>query len=160
MHTALEREIFRAGQRHSRSCDTLYRGVVSKVGKQYRSFYRARAFEIVHEVLRFFKRNTYGGEHDSKFSVAALNLSLPCNLRGKLGVRQTAHREYGQLLSAHERVQPVDCGYARLNKFVGIVACGGIYRLAVNIHHFIGNNGSTSVAGVTHTVEHPPQHIP
>ena len=46
-----------------------------------------------------------------------------------------------------------------MNKLVGVVACGRVDRLAVDVHDFIGNYGRAAVAGISHTVEHSAQHI-
>ena len=74
-------------------------------------------------------------------------------------MRQTAHRKHGQFLTANERVQPVDCGNTRLDKLVGIIACGGVDRLAVDIHFLFGDNGRAVIARIAHTVEYASQHV-
>ncbi len=62
-------------------------------------------------------------------------------------------------MSANERIKPVDSGYSRLNKLVGIVACGRIYGLSVYVQEFVGDNGRAAVTGVTHAVEYPAEHF-
>ena len=70
MHAAVEREIFRSGQRHARRRDTLDRGVVGKVREQHRAVNSAGALEFVDEELRFFKRDANGREHNGKVALA------------------------------------------------------------------------------------------
>ena len=111
------------------------------------------------KILRFLERYAYRGEHDRKLAVGSAHLGLPCYLRGELGMGQTAHGKHGKLLSSYECVEPVYRGNSRLDKFVGVVACGGIYRLAVDIENFIGYDGRAAVAGVAHAVEHSAEHI-
>ena len=91
MHSARERKILRAGERHTRGCDTLDRGVVRKVRKKNRSFDCSRLLEIVYKILRLFESYAYGGEYDGEFTVGTPYFRLSCNLRGELRVRQTAH---------------------------------------------------------------------
>ena len=74
-------------------------------------------------------------------------------------MRKSAHREYGKFLSSYKGIQSVDRGDTRLNKFVGIIARGGVDRLAVDIHCLFGNDGLAAVAGIPHAVEHASQHV-
>ena len=159
MHTAGECEIFRASERDTGCGYTLYGGVVCKVGKEHRPFNRAGAFEIVHEILRFFKGYAYCGENYREIGIRTAHLCLSCNLCGELGVGQAAHREHGELLPSYKRIESVYCGYASLNEFVGIVARGGVDGFAVNIQLLFGNNRVAAVAGVAHAVEYSAQHI-
>ena len=67
MHTALECEIFRTGERHTRRSDTFHGGIVRKVREQHRSFDRARLFEVVYEILRFLVSYTDRGKNNREF---------------------------------------------------------------------------------------------
>lgn len=160
VHSQIEGEILRTGERHAGGGDAFDGGVVGEIGKEHRPLDRARTAEIVHEILRFLEGDTDGGKHDGKFAVSAPHLCLAGDLCREFGVRQAAHREHGQLLSAHEGIQSVDGGDARLNKFVGIIARGGIDGLAVDIHLLFGYDRRPAVAGISHSVKHPPEHIP
>ena len=62
-------------------------------------------------------------------------------------------------MPSYERVKSVYCGNTRLNELVGVIARGGVDRLAVDIQFFIGDNGRAAVAGVAHTVEDSAEHI-
>ena len=99
------------------------------------------AAEFLNEELRFLKRNTDGGEDDSEVRrVVAQNLRLTRDLRGKLRVGKTGAGEDRQLLAADKRVQAVDRGNAGLDKFVRVIACGGVHRKTVDVLHLGGQN--------------------
>ena len=70
VHAAVEREIFRSGQRHARRCDTLDRGVVGKVGEEHRAVDGTGALELVDKEFRFFKRDADGRKHNGKVALA------------------------------------------------------------------------------------------
>ena len=144
---------------HSNARYSAHGGIVSEIGEQHRPFDGARLFEIVHEILRFLEGDADRRKHDGKFGIPAFDLRLPRDLRGEFGVRQTAHRKHGQFLPSYQRIESVDGRDARLDKFIGIVARGGIDRLSVDVHLLFGNDGRAAVAGIAHAVEHPPEHI-
>ena len=74
-------------------------------------------------------------------------------------MRHTGAGENRQFLSADKRIQPVDCGNSRLNKFGGIVSRGGIYRRAVYIKRFFGDYFGTAVNNLAHTGKNTSEHI-
>ena len=76
-----------------------------------------------------------------------------------MGVRQTACAEHGQFLSADKGVKSVYCRNTRLNKFVGVIARVGVYRLTVDVHTHVGNDGCAAVDRFAHTVEYAPEHV-
>ena len=127
-------QIFGGSQRHTRCCDTLNRRVVGKVRENDGAVDGACAAEFLNEELRFLKRNTDGGEDDGKVgSVVAQNLCLTRDLRGKLCMGKTGAGEDRQLLAADKGVQTVDRGNAGLDKFVRVIARGGVHRQTVNV---------------------------
>ena len=159
MHAEIICQILRGGYCHARRGDTLYGGVVCKVNERYRAVYCAGGTEIVYEEVRFLKRYADSRENNSEAFVRAQHLRLARNLRGKLRVRQAAAGEYGQLLAPDEGVQSVYRAYARLNKFGGIVARGGVYGRAVYVHALLGDERLAVVLGAAHAVKNPAQHI-
>ena len=104
MHAEIVREIFRRGKRHFRRGDAFDRGIVRKVGKKHRAGDRARSLEILHEIIGFLVSYPYCRKHHGEFFIAFQHARLPRDLRGKLCVRQPAHTENGQFLTAHEGI--------------------------------------------------------
>ena len=74
-------------------------------------------------------------------------------------MRKTRAGEDRQLLPAHEGIEPVDGGDARLDELVGIVARGGIHRKPVDIAVLVGKDLRTAVDRLTHSVEDATEHI-
>ncbi len=72
---------------------------------------------------------------------------------------QTGAGENGQFLSAHQRVESVDGGYAGLNELVGIVPGGRIHGQTVDIHELFRQQLRAAVDRLTHAVEYAAQHI-
>ena len=160
VHAAFKGQIFGGSQRHTRCCDTLNRRVVGKVRENDGAVDGACAAEFLNEELRFLKRNTDGGEDDGKVgSVVAQNLCLTRDLRGKLCMGKTGAGEDRQLLAADKGVQTVDRGNAGLDKFVRVIARGGVHRQTVNVLHLGGQNLGAAVLRVAHAVEDAAKHI-
>ena len=88
VHPAVEGEILRGGERHARRCDTLNGGVVGKVREEHRAVDGAGALEFVDEVLRLFKCDADGGEHDGKVALAVQHLCLPRGSARQAALRQ------------------------------------------------------------------------
>ena len=74
-------------------------------------------------------------------------------------MRQTGAGEHGQLLTAHERVQAVDGGNARLNELGRIVARCGVHRVAIDVKALFGNQRGAIVLRAAHAIEHAAEHI-
>ena len=73
-------------------------------------------------------------------------------------MRKSAHGKHGKLLTSYEGVKPVDCRNTRLNKLVGIISRGGIYRFAVYVSAFFGDNRRAAVTRFAHSVENSAEH--
>ena len=159
MHIFFKCKIFSRRQRHTGRRNTLYCRVGSKVYKEHRAVDCARALEIRNEEVRLFKRDTDSRKHNGKVCIGAADLRLTCYLSRKVCMRHTGAGENRQFLSADKRIQPVDCGNSRLNKFGGIVSRGGIYRRAVYIKRFFGDYFGTAVNNLAHTGENTSEHI-
>ena len=150
MHIFLKRQIFGGGESHTRCGNTLDRGVGREVHEHYRSVDCARTFEVGDEIISFFKCDAHGGKHNGETAFAVQNLCLTCNLRRKLGVRETGAGEDWQFLTSYQCVHTVDGRNARLDKFGRIVAGSGVDRRTVDILALFGNYGCFAVNGVAH----------
>ena len=160
MHFLLERQILGGGQRHARRRDTFHGGVVGQIGEEYRSVNGTRAAELAHEKFRFLERDTDSREHHREVrALVAQHFRLTGNLRGKVGMREAGAGENRQFLPANQRVQAVDSGDARLNKFVGVVAGGGVHGEAVNVAVLLREDVGAAVDRLSHAVEHAPEHV-
>ena len=159
MHILFKRKIFRSRESHTRCGNTLDGGIVCKVDKHHRALDCASLSEIADEKVRFFKSDAHRGKNHRELCVASDDFRLSCDLRRKLGVGHTRHREHGQFLTAHESVQTVDCTDARLNELVGIIARNGIDGLSVYVKFHFGDDGRAAVTRSAHTVENSSEHI-
>lgn len=159
MHLLLEGQILGGGQGHTGRGDTLHGGVVGQIGEQHRALDGAGALELPDEELRLLEGDADGGEHHGEVGAVIQHPGLPGDLRRQIGVRQTGAGEDGQLLAAHQRVQPVDGADTGLNELVGIVPGGGIHGQAVDVHVLVGQQGGAAVDRLTHAVEHTAQHV-
>ena len=74
-------------------------------------------------------------------------------------MRQAGAGEYGQLLAADERVQPVDGGDAGLNELCGVCARGGVHGQAVYVAVSVRQYGRAAVDGLAHAVENAAEHV-
>ena len=72
---------------------------------------------------------------------------------------KTGAGEDRQLLAADKRVQAVDRGNAGLDKFVRVIARGGVHRQTVDVLHLGGQNLRPAVLRVAHAVEDAAKHI-
>ena len=72
---------------------------------------------------------------------------------------QAGAGEDGQLLAAHQGIQAVDGGDARLDELVGVVPGGGVHGQAVDVPVLLGQDLRAAVDGLAHAVEHPAQHV-
>ena len=84
MHILLECKVFRCGQRHTRSRDTLYGWVVRQVDEQDGSVNGSCFLEGLDKVVGLFKSDTHSGKYNREVLVCSANLRLPCDLSRKL----------------------------------------------------------------------------
>ena len=72
---------------------------------------------------------------------------------------KTGCGEDRKFLPTYQGVQSVNGGNPRLNKFRGVVTCGGIDRGAVDVRRFFRNQTRAAVDRFAHAVEHTPEHV-
>ena len=72
---------------------------------------------------------------------------------------QAGGREDGELLAAHEGVEPVDGRNAGLNELLRVVAGGGVHGQAVDIHALFGQDLGAAVDDAAEPVEDAGEHI-
>ncbi len=159
MHALLKGEVLRGGQRHARRRDTLNRGVGGEVREENGALHRAGAAELVGEELSLLERDADGGKHDGEARAVIEHLGLTRDLGGELRVRQTGAGEDRQLLAAHEGVQTVNRGDARLDELVGVVARGGVDGQAADVEILLGQQLRAAVDGLAHAVKDTAEHV-
>ena len=160
MHILLKGQVLRSGEGHPGGGDTLHGGVIGQVGEQHSAVDGAGALKLLDEELGLLEGDADGGEHHGEIcALVPQHLGLTGDLGGQVGVGQAGAGEDGQLLAAHQGVQAVDGGNARLDELIGVVPGGGVHGQAVNVPVLLGQNGGAAVDGHAHAVEHPAQHI-
>ena len=159
MHSLFVRQIFCRCQCHFRRRDTFNRRVIRQIHEQHSALDSARPAEVADKVIRFLIGDADSAEHDGEAVALAQHARLTRNLRRQLCVRQTRAGEHRQLLTANQRVQTVNGGNARLDKFTRIVARGGIQRFAVDIHPHFGNQLRAAILWLAHAVENAAEHV-
>ena len=122
MHSLFVRQIFCRCQCHFRRCDTFNRRVIRQIHEQHSALDSARPAEVADKVIRFLIGDADSAENDGEAVALAQHARLTRNLRRQLCVRQTRAGEHRQLLPANQRVQTVNGGNARLDKFTTVIA--------------------------------------
>ncbi|MPN29482.1 hypothetical protein SDC9_176935 [bioreactor metagenome] len=159
MHILLKGQILGGSEGHTGGGDTFDGRVVREVREQHRAVDSACAAEILDKEFGFLEGNSDGGENHGEVGSAVEHLCLSRDLSRQIGVGQARTGEDGQFLSADQGIQSVDGGDTRLDKFVGVVAGGGVHRQAVDITVFCRQNLGTAVDGMAHAVENTAEHI-
>merc|ERR1712166_798356 len=85
--------------------------------------------------------------------------SLTTNLGGNLVVRKTGSREKGNLLSTGNRVHHINGRDTSLNHFLWVLSLIRVNRLTLNVKEVFGEDGWTTINGLTGTVELTTQHL-
>ena len=160
MHILFAGEVFGGGERHARGGDALNGRIVRQIHEQHRALDGARAPEIADEEIRLFKRDADRTEHHGEIvRLLAEHFRLAGDLRSQVCVRQARAGEHRQFLPAHQRVQPIDGGNARLDELIGIIARSRVDGRAVHIQAHFGDQFRAAVARAAHAVEHAAEHV-
>ena len=160
VHALLEGQVLGGGEGHAGGGDALHRRVVGQVCEEHRPVDGAGAAELLYEEVGLLEGDADGGkDHGEVARVVPQHPGLPGDLGGQGRVGQARAGEDGQLLAAHQGIQAVDGGDARLDELVGVVPGGGVHGQAVDVPVLLGQNLRAAVDGLAHTVEHPAQHV-
>ena len=116
MHMLLKGQIFRHGQRHLRSDETLHHRIVGQIQEHGHVVGHAALLKGMPEEVRHVMLDAHGGKNDGKLLIRVLaQRRLFYNLGGQLIMWQTVAGENRQLLSADQRCQSVDGGDSGVN---------------------------------------------
>ena len=131
----LERKVLGDGQRRARGQQPLDRGIFGDVEEEDRSLERRALGEARPEECGLTLGHAHRGEDDDELirGTAPGDGRLRRDLGCELGGREAETGEDRQLLSAHERVQTVDCRDPGLDELVRMVAGDGVDRRSVDV---------------------------
>src|SRR6266545_2993843 len=160
VHADLVREEFRRREGHARRDEPLDGRVVREVQEQDRAFERPRPFEIVHEHPGLLVRDAHRREDDAERLLAPEDLRLPGDLERDVVVRQPRTREQRELLTPHERVQPVDRRDAGLDELRGVLPRVRVDGGALDLDPLLRDDRRSSVRGFAGPREDAAEHFP
>src|SRR3990172_2401103 len=159
-HADLIGEVLRRRQGHPGGDEPLYGGVVGEVQEQDRALEGPRALEVVHEHAGLLVGDSHRGEDDPEGLLAPEDLRLARDLEGDLVMGQPGAREQGELLPAHEGIEPVNRRDPRLDELRRVLPGVGVDRRARDRHALLGDDRRAAVRGLARAREDAPEHVP
>ncbi len=156
----LEGEVLGDGQRHPRREQSLDRRIVGQIEEQDGPVELSRLLQVRTKEGSLAMRDAHCGEDDHEVLMLGATDRRSCrDIGGELIGRQSEPREDRQLLTAHQRVEPVDRRDAGLDELGRIATGRRIDRQPVHVPEVLRHDGGAAIDRHTRAVEHPPEDI-